>query len=224
MRPGERFAYIRRRIMNTVLYAVRHGETEWNSVEKQQGHLNSPLTENGIRQAQLLADGLAKRNIDVLFSSDLGRALQTAEIIAKRLSLDIYTDARLRERHLGIMQSLTRKEFEERYPAEALKFNSNDPDYVLPGGESSRQLFNRCIACAEEIAGNNAGKGILIVGHGGVLKSFFHKATNTPLAEPRRYSLFNASINSFSISNGQWRLDTWGEIAHLQDMKALDDN
>jgi 2,3-bisphosphoglycerate-dependent phosphoglycerate mutase len=215
---------VQRRIMNTILYAVRHGETEWNSVEKQQGHLNSPLTENGIRQAQLLADGLAKKNIDILFSSDLGRALQTAEIIAKRLSLDIYTDSRLRERHLGIMQSLTRKEFEERYPAEALKFNSNDPDYVLPGGESSRQLFNRCIECAEEIAGNNAGKNVLMVGHGGVLKSFFHKATNTPLAEPRLYSLFNASINSFSISNGQWRLDTWGEIAHLQDMKALDDN
>jgi 2,3-bisphosphoglycerate-dependent phosphoglycerate mutase len=209
--------------MNAVLYAVRHGETEWNSVEKQQGHLDSPLTENGIRQAQFLADGLAKKNIDILFSSDLGRAMQTAEIIGERLSLRIHTDMRLRERHFGIMQSLTRKEFEERFPAEARKLHSNDPDYVLPGGESARQLFNRCIECAEELAGNHAGKNILIVGHGGVLKSFFHKATNLSLAEPRRYSLFNASINSFSISNGQWRLDTWGEIAHLQNMRTLDD-
>ncbi len=210
--------------MKTVLYAVRHGETEWNLVERQQGHLNSPLTANGIRQVHLLADGLAKKNIDTLFSSDLGRAMQTAEVIAKRLSLEIHPDPRLRERHLGILQSLTRREFEEQYPEEAARFKSNDPEYVLPGGESSRQLFNRCIESAEDLARQNAGRNILIVGHGGVLKSFFHKATNTPLSEPRRYSLFNASINCFSIIDGQWRLDTWGEIAHLQDTTALDDN
>lgn len=221
---GGGLSYTRSMSMNTTLYAVRHGETEWNAIEKQQGHLDSPLTDNGIKQAQCLADGLAKKNIDILFSSDLGRALQTAEIIARRLSLDIHTDSRLRERHLGILQGLTRKEFEKRYPQDTQQFNSNNPDYILPGGESSLQVFDRCIECAEEAARNNAGKNILIVGHGGVLKSFFHKATNTPLTEQRRYSLFNASINAFSISDGEWRLDTWGEIAHLQDMKALDDN
>jgi probable phosphoglycerate mutase len=209
--------------MNTVLYAVRHGETEWNLIERQQGHLDSPLTGKGIQQAQLLANGLAKKNIDILYSSDLGRTLQTAEVIAKRLLLDIHTDSRLRERHLGILQGLTKNEFERRYPEEATRFDSDDPDYVLPGGESLRQCFIRCIECAEEIARDNGGKNILIVGHGGVLRSFFHKAANTPLGGPRRFSLYNASINSFSLSNGQWRLDTWGEIAHLETMKVLDD-
>jgi 2,3-bisphosphoglycerate-dependent phosphoglycerate mutase len=210
--------------MNTVLYAVRHGETEWNLIERQQGHLDSPLTGKGIKQAQLLANGLANKNIDILYSSDLDRALQTAEIIAKRLLLDIHTDPRLRERHLGILQGFTKKEFEERYPEEAVRFDSDDPDYVLPGGESLRQCVHRCIQCAEETARDHAGKNILIVGHGGVLRSFFHKATHAPLAGPRRFSLFNASINSFCLSNGQWRLDTWGEIAHLEDLKALDDS
>ena len=209
--------------MNTVIYAVRHGETEWNALEKTQGHLDSPLTENGIRQAQLLAGGLAGKNIDILFSSDLGRALRTAEIIAKRLSLDIHTDARLRERNLGIMQGLTPGEFEGRHPEEAARFYSNDPDYVVPGGESLRQLFDRSVECAEDVARNNAGKIVLIVGHGGVLRSFLHKATNTPWTESRRYSLFNAGINSFSVSDGQWRLDTWGMIAHLEGMEASDD-
>jgi probable phosphoglycerate mutase len=210
--------------MNTFLFAVRHGETAWNLIEKHQGHHDSPLTDNGIRQAQLLASGLIKRNIDILFSSDLGRALRTAEIIAKRLSLEIHTDSRLRERHLGIMQQLTNKEFVERYPEENSRFNAGDPDYALPGGESVRERFDRCIDCAEDIVMRNEGKNILIVGHSGVLSSFFYKSTNTPLTEPRRFSLFNASINSFCISNGQWRLDTWGEIAHLKDMNALDDN
>ena len=210
--------------MNTVIFAVRHGETEWNLEGRQQGHLDSPLTANGIKQAHLLANGLAEKKIDILFSSDLGRALQTAEIIAKRLSLEIYTDSRLRERHLGIMQQLTMIEFRKEYPEEATKFATGDPDYILPGGESSRQRYNRCIKCAETLALRNAGKTILIVAHGGVLTSFFYKATNTPLAESRHFSLFNASINSFSISDGKWRLDTWGEIAHLKDMIVLDDN
>jgi len=212
------------KIMKTIIFAVRHGETEWNLIEKQQGHLDSPLTDNGIKQAQLLADGLVNKNIEIMFSSDLGRALQTADIIAKKLSLDILPDSRLRERHLGIMQELTKKEFAEKYPGESAQFNTDAPDYILPRGESARQRYNRCIECVEDLARRNAGKRILIVGHGGVLSSFFYKATNTPLTEPRRFSLFNASINSFSISDGQWRLDTWGEIAHLKDLRALDDN
>jgi 2,3-bisphosphoglycerate-dependent phosphoglycerate mutase len=209
--------------MKTILYAVRHGETEWNLMGRQQGHLDSPLTENGIRQAQFLAGGLIKRRIDILFSSDLGRAMQTAKIIADRLCLDIHADARLREIHLGIMQGLTRKEFEERHPEEAAQIYSGNPDYVLPGGESLGEMFARHVSCAEEIAANNAGKNILIVGHGGVLRSFFHRAANTPIGRPRRYSLYNASINAFLISNGEWRLSTWGEIGHLGDSIPLDD-
>jgi 2,3-bisphosphoglycerate-dependent phosphoglycerate mutase len=209
--------------MKTILYAVRHGETEWNLAGKQQGHLDSPLTPDGIRQAELLAGGLAKKQIDVLYSSDLGRAMQTANIIGDRLCLEVHSDARFREIHLGIMQGLTRKEFAELYPEEAARLNSGNSDYALPGGESLSQVSARHIICAEEILGNNIGKNILIVGHGGVLRSFFHKTTNTPPAGPRRYSLYNASINAFLISDGEWKLATWGEIAHLEGLKSLDD-
>ena len=209
--------------MKTIVYAVRHGETEWNSMGRQQGHRDSPLTENGTRQVRQLAEGLARKKIEILYCSDLGRALRTAEIIAARLSLRVHTDSRLRERHLGILQGLTKNEFEEMYPAEAARFDSRDPDYVLPGGESLRQCLDRCVTGTEEIAAYNAGKNILIVAHGGVLRSYFHKATGTPITGPRRYSLFNASINSFRLSNGHWRLDTWGEIAHLEDLPSLDD-
>jgi probable phosphoglycerate mutase len=208
----------------TVLYAVRHGETEWNFREKQQGHLDSPLTNLGVRQAEAMAIGLSKKNIEVLYSSDLERALQTAGIIAQKLSLSIQTDARLRERHLGLMQGLTGKEFNRKYPEEAKKYNSGNPDYALPGGESAPQQYDRCIECAEDLASRNSGQRILVVAHGGVLQSFLYKTLNLPLTEPRRFSLFNAGINCFTVFNGQWRLDTWGEIAHLQDMTTLDDS
>lgn len=210
--------------MDTTIFAVRHGETEWNFLGKQQGHLDSPLTDNGIKQAQALAEGLSGKNIDVLYSSDLGRALRTAEIIAEKLSLEIHTDPRLRERHLGIMQTLNKKEFIERFPGEAQQFATGDPDYVLPDGESARQRYERCVKCMDEIVERESGKKILVVVHGGVLISFFHKALRIPLSEPRRFSLFNAAINSFAISDGQWRLDTWGEVAHLQEMRTMDDN
>jgi len=203
----------------TVLYAVRHGETEWNLVGRQQGHLDSPLTATGVRQARLLAEGLVGKRVEVLISSDLGRAVRTAEIIAGRLSLEIQLDSRLRERQLGVMQGLTKREFAEKFPEEAARFKTGDPDYVLPGGESARQRFRRCVDAAEDLARLHAGKRILLVGHGGVLCSFFYKATNTALTEPRHFSVLNASISSFHVAEGQWRLDSWGETAHLEAMR-----
>ena len=126
--------------MNTNLFAVRHGETQWNVIGKQQGHLNSPLTDTGIKQAQGLAEGLSEKNIDVIYSSDLGRALQTTEIIATTLRLEIHQDPRLRERHLGSMQGLTPKEFAHQFSQDAAQFDSGDPDAAL--------RFNALSLCA----------------------------------------------------------------------------
>jgi probable phosphoglycerate mutase len=85
----------------TLVFAVRHGETEWNLTGRQQGHLDSRLTERGVQQAHALARGLAGRGIEFVFSSDLGRASATADIIGARLGLPVQTDERLRERHVG---------------------------------------------------------------------------------------------------------------------------
>ncbi len=208
----------------TILFAVRHGETEWNLAGKQQGHLNSPLTERGLRQAQALADGLASRGIELIYSSDLNRALQTAELIAARLELSVQTDERLRERHLGSLQGLTKNEFQRQYPDEWAGFISGDPDYCFPGGESARQRHERTVNCVEELTQRHTGRTILVVAHGGVLKGLFCKAAGIPLSEPRRFSLFNAAINRFSIVGDAWRLDTWGDVTHLDGMLTLDDN
>ncbi len=208
----------------STLIIARHGETEWNLRGKQQGQLDSPLTALGVRQAQALAQGLVGRGIRALYSSDLGRALQTAAIVSQRLSLDVVTDARLRERHLGLLQGLTTKEFAQAYPAQAAAFASGDPDYVIPGGESARQRYQRSVECMQELAARHQGQTIAIVAHGGVLKGLFCKATNLPLDQPRHFSLFNASVNTFSISGGRWRLCTWGDIHHLAGIDTQDDN
>ena len=208
----------------TIVFVVRHGETEWNLIGKQQGHLDSPLTETGVRQARRLADGLVGRGIDSIFASDLGRAAETAKIISSKLRISIKTDLRLRERHLGLMQGLTKDEFKKTHPSEWVAFSSGDPDYRFPGGESARERFERNVACIEELARNNDGRTILVVAHGGVLYSIFHHATGIPLSEPRMFSLMNAAINRFSFIDDSWRIDTWGETAHLAEIIALDDN
>lgn len=208
----------------TILFVVRHGETEWNLIGKQQGHLNSPLTESGIKQAHALAAGLTDMGIKILYSSDLGRAVQTAEIIGACLGLGVTIDQRLRERHLGSLQGLTMREFHEQFPEEFAAHTSGDPDYILPGGESARQRFERCVACCVELAARHAGQRVLVVTHGGVLMSLFYHALGIPLTDPRRFSLFNAAINRFTICGDSWRLETWGDISHLREMTALDDN
>ena len=205
------------------LVAIRHGETVWNTQGLQQGQLNSDLTDLGRAQARALAERLGGESFDGLYSSDLGRALETARIIADRIGLDVVTEPRLRERNLGILQGISLRQFEREHPHEYARFRSGDPDYIIPTGESARQRHDRCVACATELATRHAGRRILIVTHGGILDSFFRHALELPLTVPRRFSLFNASINSFTIADGQWRLKNWGDVEHLAGLGTMDD-
>jgi probable phosphoglycerate mutase len=209
----------------TILIAVRHGETEWNLAGRAQGHLDSPLTDAGILQARSLAEGLSGRGIQAIYSSDLGRAMQTSGIVSAVLNLDVNADSRLRERNFGSMQGLTRDEIRSRFPGEYARLASGDPDYAIPGGESARQRHERCIGACNDLVARHAGGCILVVAHGGVLNSLFYHALGLSLNEPRgrRFSIFNAAVNRFSVSGDDWRLDTWGEISHLKGLDTLDE-
>src|SRR5262245_29104209 len=102
----------------TQLIIVRHGQTQWNLKLIRQGHLDSGLTEKGIAQAKALGERLARESFTALYSSDLGRAVQTAQMIAAATGHEIITDPRLRERHLGIFQGLKGDELREKFPGE----------------------------------------------------------------------------------------------------------
>jgi 2,3-bisphosphoglycerate-dependent phosphoglycerate mutase len=171
-----------------------------------------------------MADELVGRSIQAIYSSDLGRARETAAIIAKRLELPVRTDVRLRERNLGVLEGHTMASFAEEHPADAHALQSGDPDYVLPGGESARQRSERNISFVDAISQAHAGRTILIVAHGGVLNSFFRRAVGLRLEVPRQFSLLNAAINTFTVADSKWRLVTWGDVSHLHDIPTLDDN
>ena len=208
-------------VADTHLIAIRHGETEWNSEGRFQGHLNSVLNREGLAQAQALGVRLAAERFDLLFSSDLGRALQTASAIAMRSGHEIVVEPRLRERRMGIFQGLTPAEVKARYPGEYARFKSRDPDYVIPEGESMRQLFERSVACFTELARRHAGLTLAAVTHGGVLAMLYRHASAMPLDAPRDFPLHNTSVNRLRHRSGAWELQSWGDIAHLE--HALDD-
>ena len=206
---------------DTHLIAIRHGETEWNSQGRFQGHLNSVLNQEGRAQAEALGERLAKERFDLLLSSDLGRALQTASAIAMRTGHEIVVEPRLRERRMGIFQGLTPAETQARYPEEYARFRTHDPDYVIPEGESTRQLFERTVACFTELAERHAGLTLATVTHGGVLAMLYRHARAMPLEAPRDFPLHNTGVNRFRHRLGAWQLQTWGDIGHLE--RALDD-
>jgi len=208
--------------MKTELILLRHGETEWNALGLLQGHRDSPLSAEGLRQADALAARLATVSFSALYSSDLGRALQTAGRIAARTGHQVHADARLRERGLGVLEGLTREEANQRHPEIFGPYSSNAPDYVVPGGESTSQRLGYAVECLGEVGSRHPGERVVVVTHGGVLSSFFRHSLGIPPHTPRAFSVLNACWNQFDYHQGAFRLVTWGDITHLRD-DSLDD-
>lgn len=207
----------------TQVIIVRHGETEWNIANIRQGHLDSPLTEDGLAQAKALARRLMRERFSALYSSDLGRAMQTARIIAEATGHEIVSDPRLRERHLGIFQGLSSDEIKEKHPEEYRLHRSLGPDYVIPSGESVRQQVARNLVYLNEIAAKHLGETIVVITHGGVLSGLFRHTFSIPFEAPRRFEFTNAGLNVFVYEQGSWFLQTWGDLSHLAN-GATDDN
>lgn len=209
--------------MTTTILAVRHGETRWNAEGRMQGHLDSDLDPSGVAQADALGRRLAGQRIDHVIASDLGRTLATASGITAHTRHEFRTDAGLRERNLGIFQSLTGAEAAMRHPDDWRRFKSRDPAHELGGGESLRTFSARCVGCVSTLARNHPDSILLLVTHGGVLDVLFRHTTGLPLEAPRTFTLLNASLNTFEIEDGRWTLLHWGDIAHLGVRDAIDD-
>jgi probable phosphoglycerate mutase len=128
------------------LLAIRHGETELNVAKRYQGHGDSPLTENGRKQVSSLGHRMGKMNFDMLISSDLGRARETATIIAECTGHSVKTDSRLRERNYGVLEGLTVSDIKAGHSEVLERLDANDPDYIIPDGESHRQHYQRNLA------------------------------------------------------------------------------
>ena len=202
----------------TELILVRHGETLWNRERRMQGQTDVPLSEIGLKQAHAVGQRLAQEKFAALYSSDLARAYATAEAIAHASGKPIISDKALRERTFGIFEGLTSPEIAVRYPLENERFAAREPDYVVPGGESSRAFYERGLACLTRIANTHAGERVVVVTHGLVLDTLYRAARGMDLAPRREAPLYNASLNTFRYVDGGWIEVTWGDVEHLADV------
>lgn len=205
------------------IVVVRHGETQWNVEGRVQGHLDSPLTERGLRQAEAIAESFAGERIDLLLTSDLPRAARTAEAIGRRTGVPVTPEPRLRERHFGVFQGLTHAQMRESYPEAYRRWHDGEVDFAIPGGETRREGYRRVADWAADAVARYAGRRVVAVAHGGTLDYLFRYVLGLPLEAPRTWSLLNAGRNTFTIENGTWRLVSWGDVHHLRRLPTAED-
>lgn len=201
--------------MKTSFILVRHGETEWNRAGRIQGHADSPLTREGVLQAEAMGRRLARESIDAVIASDLGRAHHTAAILCQHVPLAITAEPRLRERSFGVGEGLTYAEIDERFPEMFSRVRQTDPDFAAPGGESRRQFHERVVSGLIDLSSQHAGRRILVVTHGGVLAALYRWLKKLPISSPHTIEIPNVGYNALSHAEDQWQIDVWADVSHL---------
>lgn len=155
---------------SSYFYLARHGETDWNRHRRLQGHLNSDLSPTGKQQAESLAQLAEDNAIELIISSPLGRALDTAIICQKKLSLDLSISDELIERHFGDWQGLYFDDLQSETHFESIFFQVTEQS--PPNGESGLDCAIRINNCLKSIALQHSQKRILVVTHGDAIRCF----------------------------------------------------
>jgi 2,3-bisphosphoglycerate-dependent phosphoglycerate mutase len=182
----------------TTLILVRHGETDWNRDGRFQGHADPPLNATGRKQARALADVVAGETADAVYSSDLARARQTADIIGERLGLPVVHERALREIDVGAWQGLNHAEIEGRFPGGLDRWRAGEAGWEL--GESYEELTARLLPVLREIARRHPEGEVVVVGHGGTIRALRAHVAGVSVAESRRTTPAIANCDVFRIA------------------------
>lgn len=168
------------------LWLVRHGQTDWNLEGRWQGQAPHAPTLNttGRAQAALIAQNLAGQSFAALYSSDLARAVETAESISARIGLPVTIEPRLREVNLGVWEGMRSDELALVFASE-LRARETDPVHARPpgGGETAAEVANRLRAAADDLAARHPNEDVVLVSHGLALAALLCQAHRWPLSE-----------------------------------------
>ncbi|WP_295273588.1 histidine phosphatase family protein [Veillonella sp.] len=189
------------------LYIVRHGETDWNKMGKYQGITDVPLNENGLNQAKACGEALKDITFDRILSSDLSRALVTAETIRGDRTTPITVDKRLRELNFGDWEAMLFSEIEERWPGLIDEMYLRPHLVKVPNGESFKDLQDRAWAGLEEFLNVNDEEEILLIAcHGGTIRTLLCKLLDISISHCWNFSQGNTAINRI-FYNGMGEYD-----------------
>ncbi len=211
--------------MTMQLILIRHGLTEFNRLRIFQGQSDSRLTDEGLNQARLLAPRIRALTSTSrrLYTSDLGRARQTAELIRDPDRHELIDEPGLRERGYGLFEGLRKEEIPGLHPEVWSRYESGDPDYAVPGGESQRAFHGRAVETMDAIADRHPGELVVAVSHGGVLTAFALHVLGLAVDAPAPFEIGNTSFSRFLRDDGgRWTIRCLGDQGHLGDPSAAE--
>lgn len=183
-----------------IIYVARHGQTDFNIQGRYAGSTDVPLNNAGLQQAENLSEKLADKSFDIIISSPMKRARQTADMIKKHnLHIPIVILNDLAERSVGVFEGLTREEAKVRYPKMYERNCTRQLDDAPANGETIRQFDCRIAKALQEIKNTYADKTILLVCHGFVSRVINRQIKNLSFDEMHNFSLNNCEIAEYVI-------------------------
>jgi broad specificity phosphatase PhoE len=187
----------------TTILLARHGESDWNRSGRWQGFADRPLTGLGRKQASELAERLANTELDAVYSSDLRRARETAEIVARTKGLAVEVTADLREVDVGSWSGLTRAQAEARFPDHYARWLRGSEGW--DDGESYEQMSARVVRAVRRIARDREGQRVLVVAHGGSIRAIHASALGLDIHTYRRIQRVepNATLSAVCVDEGR---------------------
>ena len=205
------------------IYFVRHGETFWNKEKKIQGQSDIPLNEYGIELAHVTADAMKDIPFDIVYSSPLLRAKETADILVKNRNLEVYTDSRLVEMSFGEGEGESLPEIHTHPEMKLYNFIHNPGEYIPPtGGETFKDLYIRCKSFINEVIlpAENKYDTMLIVGHGALIRGFIHNITKRPSKDFWIVTHKNCSVTIADCINGKLSLLEEAKIFYHEEIQS----
>ncbi len=210
----------------TKLYLIRHGQSAGNVEGTFGGHSPTPLSDLGKKQALITAEALSKEKIDVVYSSDLLRAVQTAEPLAEKLGLEVNKTKAFRERNVGVLEGLTFQESKQKFPKDYYALINRNINHKITGGESYRHLLKRGTNALKEIFSIHKGEKIVIFSHTGAicyLTLYLIGAINRRTKQTPWLVTSNCGINRFEIrGRNNTRVLAINDTRHLIEMTGND--
>jgi broad specificity phosphatase PhoE len=206
------------------LLLVRHGETTWNQENRWQGQADVPLSETGCVQARRLAQRLLAegRQIQAMYTSDLSRAAQTADILGAVLGMRPVSELAWREMDIGVWSGLTTAEVIARHTAEWERIRAGE-DLPRGGGETFTQFQSRLVRGAARLLEQHAGEDVAVVTHGGAVRAFLLACRKLPMSQFRTVDkIGNTGLSEVTIfANGEAVIHAVNDTRHLSEQALL---
>ncbi len=210
----------------TRLYLVRHGQSAGNAEGRFGGHSATPLSQLGQQQAEITAQSLAKEKLDVIYSSDLHRAVETAKPLGELLNLPVIQTAAFRERKVGVLEGKTFDESKAEFPKDYYALVNRSVHHVITGGESYRHLLKRATGALHEVLRAHEGENVVIFSHTGTicfLTLYLVGAINRYTKQTPWLVTSNCGINRFEIRRrNNVRVLAFNDTRHLQQITGND--